>query len=95
VLFRSSPQMSATNSFKVMVTAPVSQFPITTFSVTNGVATVTWSSVPGRTYRLQYKNSIDETGWHDAGDVVATSTTTSATNNVSGLPQRFYRVILP
>jgi hypothetical protein len=87
------PQMSATNSFKIIVTAPVSSFPITSLKITNGVATLTWSAMPGRTYRMQFKNALDEATWHDGADTLATGTTASTTDNVTGLPQRFYRVV--
>lgn len=54
---------------------------------------VTWTSVPNRTYRLQYKDDLGSAIWADVGDFPATGTTTSASNNSNGT-QRFYRVVL-
>jgi hypothetical protein len=57
-------------------------------------ATLTWNTVPGLTYRLQYKNDLNEPSWNDVpGDVTATTTVVSMTDaaaltNVA----RFYRI---
>ncbi len=60
----------------------------------NGFATVVWASIPGATYRVQYKNNLDDPAWTDLpGDVVATGTTAMKTDaTVPGIAQRFYRV---
>lgn len=43
--------------------------------------TISWTSVPGKTYRLQYKSSLNDLQWTDtSGDVVATGATTSKTD---------------
>lgn len=60
--------------------------------------TVSWLSVSGRTYRVQFKNTINDLGWNDlAGDIVATGTPATKTDTTSpGQPQRYYRVqVLP
>jgi hypothetical protein len=67
---------------------------IQSLRVTNGVAVLTWSAVPGGTYRLQYKDSLDSTNWQDLGDIPATTSTISTTDLVGSAPQRFYRVLL-
>jgi len=65
-------------------------------NVTNNVTqtTVGWSSVIGKTYRVQYKNHLTDTGWNDlAGIVTATGTNAVKVDVTSaGEPQRFYRV---
>jgi hypothetical protein len=68
---------------------------ITSIRVTNGLAVITWNSVAGQIYRLQYKDSLSATNWQDAlPDVTATGPTTTATNALGGATHRFYRVIL-
>ena len=70
-------------------------FPITSVRLSGGVATVTWTSQSGRTYRLFYKDSLTAATWSQvSGDVAAVSGTTSQTNLVGGVTQRFYRVQL-
>jgi hypothetical protein len=64
--------------------------------VTNTVVqtTISWLSVSGKTYRLQYKNQLAQPGWNDLpGDVLASGATSIKTDTTSiGQPQRYYRV---
>jgi YD repeat-containing protein len=57
-------------------------------------ATVEWTSVAGKTYRLQYKSALDGSAWLNLpGEITATNDTASALDNsLTGVPQRFYRV---
>ena len=60
-----------------------------------GVATITWVSQPGRTYRVQCKAQPTDPVWNDLpGDVVATSGISSKTHFVGNAAQGFYQVIL-
>jgi hypothetical protein len=66
---------------------------ITSLGLTNGVVTITWNSVAGGNYRVQYINNLNDSGWNDLSpDVTATGLTASQTNVVNGVPQRFYRI---
>jgi hypothetical protein len=74
----------------------VKQGAVSTLAATNGAAIVTWNSVAGQTYRLQYKTNLAAPSWTSVlPDLTATGPITVATNNVSGDPQRFYRLIVP
>ena len=91
------PAMSATNSFTVVVAKPVAMTPpvIQSINVSNGVAVITWSSISGRSYRVQYKQNLTDANWTDLPpDVTATSATTSKTDAVGSVPRRFYRVVM-
>lgn len=55
---------------------------------------ITWSSVSGNTYRVQYNPDLTATNWTTIADVVATGSTASTTNNPGIADQRYYRVIL-
>jgi hypothetical protein len=91
------PPLSATNSFEVMVNpAPIIPSPmIQSIIVSNGVATVTWSSVSNGIYRLQYVGDLDGTNWTGVPpDVQATGPTATATNAIGGATQQFYRVMV-
>ena len=61
--------------------------------LTNEVITVTWSSVAGVPYQLQYNDDLDTTHWHVVTpDVTATGPTASQTNAWGNSSQRFFRV---
>lgn len=70
-------------------------FFVASVRVNNGVATITWDSVAGQVYRVQYKNNLTDANWTDLPpDVTATGPTANKTDVVGSLPQRFYRVLL-
>ena len=57
-----------------------------------GFVTVTWPSVPGKTYRVMYKNNWSDAAWTNLrSDVTADSSTASQSDYVVG--NRFYQVI--
>jgi molybdopterin-binding protein len=91
------PPLSATNSFEVMVNpAPVIPAPvIQSIAVSNGIATVTWSSVSNGIYRLQYVGDLGNTNWMDVSpDVQAGGPAVTATNITGSAVQQFYRIMV-
>ena len=61
----------------------------------NGVVTITWNSVIGGVYRVQSIDSLNGANWNDlVPDVTATGITASQTNLVTGVAQRFYRIMV-
>ena len=61
----------------------------------NCTLALTWSTMPGQRYRLQYKSSIATTNWTYLGSsVFPTSNAVTAADNVCTNTQRFYRVVL-
>jgi hypothetical protein len=90
-----APPLSATNSFLVTVSARPEPPVIQTIDLTSGSVVITWSSVPSQTYRLQYQDTLNDSSWNNAEpDIPATGSSTTATNVVGDLPQRFYRVLM-
>jgi len=84
--------LTLTNGTLFITAAPLK---ITSLEVSNGVAVITWNSVSGQTYRLQYKDSVTDANWNDVAQAVqATGPTASATNLVGSVPHRFYRVMV-
>jgi hypothetical protein len=76
----------------VMAVSPPS---IISIGRTNGVITITWSSVASMTYRVQYTGNLNNPNWTDLPpDVTATGPTASKTDVIGNTPQRFYRVML-
>ncbi|MHB8523127.1 MAG: TolB family protein [Limisphaerales bacterium] len=66
-------------------------------SMVNGRATITWTSVPGHVYRLQYENRLTDTNdWITIpGDVTADQATALKQDPaVPAATQRLYRVLL-
>lgn len=65
-------------------------------SVSGAATIVLWSAVPGRTYRIQYKDDLSDAVWTNLpGTAIATATTASKSDDTAGANvQRFYRVML-
>ncbi len=62
-------------------------------TLTNGMVSFTWSTVPCYTYQVQYCSNLSSASWNDLGSpVTATGTTLSATDAITA-PQRFYRIL--
>jgi len=62
----------------------------------NGATKLIWSSAPGKTYRVQFKDSIDAADWsYLPGAVIASGTTATLVDDTpTAGGQRFYRAIL-
>ncbi len=89
------PPLSATNTFTVTVTPPKPGPFSASIVLSNGMAIVTWDSVPGRSYKLQYKDDITDSTWTDAPpDITATGGKAAAALSQSGIDRRYYRVML-
>jgi hypothetical protein len=86
-----------TNSGPATVSIAVSnRIQISSIAVFNGVVTLTWTSIVGKNYRLQYKDDWTDASWQDLPtDVTATNPSTTETNLVGAATQRFYRVLCP
>jgi hypothetical protein len=90
------PPLSATNTFTVVVTATETVPPplIQSISITNGVATISWSAVTGHTYRLLYNIDLDTNWIAIPPDILATNSSATATDSAVSTAVRFYRVQL-
>jgi hypothetical protein len=88
-----NPMLTATNKFKGIVTDPVVSPLITSVKLTNGVAIVTWTTVPGHNYTLEYQDSPGD-GWTNIlPAVTAAGSQASMTNATGGAPHRLYQVV--
>lgn len=66
--------------------------PCLSISASNEVATLSWSAVPGRSYRVQFKSSLADAGWTDwPGDITAEGV--RLTTELGLVGDRFYRVV--
>ena len=67
---------------------------VISLALTNTNFGFTWSSVSGRTYRVQWKQQITDPTWTDLADVTASTNLTSFTTNSIAPPQRLFRAIV-
>jgi hypothetical protein len=89
-----SPTMTASLSFSVTVTEEVALAITGIVRHGDGSFTIHWNSVPGKTYRLLHKNSLQSTEWTTSGEIVAPEATTSLKDTPdAGVKIRFYGVI--
>ncbi len=80
-------------SFKVVSNAVSPS--IQSLRVSNGAAVLTWSSVAGTTYRVQYKTNVTDAVWQTISpDILASGSTLSVTNQPLA-QRRFFRVTMP
>ena len=88
-----APPMSATSAFLVRV-APRPQ--VTSIAPTaNGGYAISFVAVPGKTYRMEYKDALDDSNWLPVdADVVAVGESLTITDGLGAGPQRFYRVVV-
>lgn len=85
------PPLSAAQSFNVAV-VPLQFQPA---SLSNGVLTISWGSISGVTYRVQYTTNLAGPNWIDLPpDVTAADVTASTTDVIGTDAQRFYRVVV-
>jgi len=89
-----SAGLSATNSFAVVVTEPPVPM-IQSLTISNGTASIIWNTVPGENYRLQYKNDLSDPSWVEISPIAeADGESLMRADDISGIAQRYYRVIL-
>jgi hypothetical protein len=92
-----NPELTATNSFNAIVTLPVGMPRIISVRLTNGIATVTWTTVPGHSYTLQYTDFLgdnDADNWtNQPPSIMASGAQSSMTNVLGGATQRLYQVM--
>ena len=61
---------------------------------TNDTVSFTFSATSGLLYRVQYKNDLTNALWTTLGsDILASSNSIPASDNLTGVPKRFYRAL--
>lgn len=74
---------------------PNSVLKVTPAAPNGGQVTVTWQSVAGKTYALEYKDRLEDANWTRlTGEVTAQAGTASKVDPSSTGPARFYRVVV-
>lgn len=89
--FMSTPTPRAGNLIPSQPTPPE----ITSITFSGGIVSFSFGTTPGRTYRVDYKNDLNEVDWTPlGGNQVAAGASITVTDNVTASPQRFYRAVL-
>ncbi|HZM05369.1 MAG TPA: beta-propeller fold lactonase family protein [Candidatus Saccharimonadales bacterium] len=85
------PPLSASATFRVIA----QDVSLSSLKVKTNSTTLTWNSVPGFAYQLQYKNELTDTNWinlgpstHSIGNSISQTDT-----NLSANGARFYRIV--
>jgi uncharacterized repeat protein (TIGR01451 family) len=74
---------------------PIFPLTITSVTLTNGTATITWTATPGAVYTLQLKTNLQDSNWISiSGNVNASGSTASKNDAVGSTTRRFYRVMI-
>ena len=84
-----SPALDATRSFTVIVRLP----PLAGISNNgSGQVSIGFDTIPGRTYRIEWKHNLDDPFWTQlGGNQMATGESLIVLDNIGTNPQRFYR----
>jgi len=88
-----APPLNSARTFTVFVVGPPRISGIT--PPMNGVVTLTLPAITGKTYRVEYKNNLNDPAWTPlGGNRLATSATLTIDDNIGSQPQRFYEVLI-
>jgi hypothetical protein len=89
-----SPPLSDSRTFTVIVLPPppaVSAVGLTP----DGFPTFVWGTIPGRTYSVEFTDSLVNPAWQPLADIVAVAAQTRfADSSAGGVRQRYYRIRL-
>ena len=70
-------------------------FPVAANLLTTNSVRLTWPTLAGRTYRVEFKTALEDASWTQLGGDRTTSSPVYALTNSTGVAtQRFYRVLL-
>jgi hypothetical protein len=91
-----NPDGQSATSGSAILTISGSSIPrpvIQSITRTNNLVTIFWSAIANRTYRVQFKDNLDDSNWSDLlPDVTASGPTASKIDGSALGAQRFYRV---
>jgi hypothetical protein len=90
------PALSSSRSFRVYVTGASGPSIIVTPPGADGQIQLSFAVVAGHHYRVEYKEQLGATAWTalpGSENLLATGSSLSVNDNITGLNQRFYRVV--
>src|SRR6185369_10917867 len=89
-----TPNLSASQAFHVFVRLP----PVASITgPLSGNVSLTFPTIPGKTYRIEYKTNLNDTAWTtllpQGTNQVAGSTRLTIPDAIGQNAQRFYRIV--
>jgi hypothetical protein len=85
-----TPSLRTLQTFRVIVGLHVSGITL----APGGDVSITFGTIPGKTYRVEYKNDLNAPQWTPLGpDTLANSSTMTVADTMGSPGQRFYRVV--
>jgi hypothetical protein len=90
-----TPSLSDAHTFRIVVEEKPLELRLSQVRLTGDERiSFVWSTRPGRTYRVQFKQNLSESGWSDLEPTItAAGASLSFTHSLLGKAQCFYRVI--
>lgn len=89
-----NPPMSSTQDFIVIVGLPP-KLSVRNITIQNGQIRLPIELTPGKTYRIEYKNSLSDSQWTPLGDpFVANEPLFIFTDSINTRTQRYYRIVV-
>jgi hypothetical protein len=69
--------------------------PAPTLTVNGSQVTIGFQTIPGKTYRVEYKDDLNAAQWQRLNnqDYLAVGASLTVLDNLSGHSQRFYRIV--
>jgi hypothetical protein len=92
VMDNGTPPLSASTTFSIFV----SSSPQFTYAAAgnNGQIQITFSTLPGQNYQVQFKDSLADSAWTSLGGSIAgTGAPQTVSDDMTGSLQRFYRLL--
>lgn len=86
-----APSLTAVQMFTIVVVPPPT---INSIQISSGQATIAWTAIPGRTYRVQSSDSLTGVWNNLPGNVTASGSIAAKTDLSTLAAQRFYRVMV-
>ena len=91
VMDNGTPPLSDARTFSVFVSG-LPQFTGATAG-SNGQIQITFNTLPGQTYQVQFKNSLADAAWTTFGGTVSgIGSPMTVSDDLTGSSQRFYRL---
>jgi hypothetical protein len=85
-----TPALNAARTFTVITGIRISSVN----RMPGGEVSISFGTIPGKTYRVEYKNNLNEPAWTPVGpNMVADSTSLTVVDDPGAQPQRFYRIV--
>jgi hypothetical protein len=86
-----NPPLTSQRSFQIFVVPPPNN--PTVAASAGGSLNLQWNVFAGKTYQVQYKNSLNDADWSNLGDPIVADGSTISISDLIVEPNRFYRLV--